>query len=88
MNDRHIEPPHTYEQLLAANTNLRTRVTELEVINMMYLESENGLRRERDAAVRNEEELRRRIQQLEQQLQEANYAHPSKKLRLSDVTNE
>jgi len=84
MNDRHLEPPQSYDHLLAHNTNLRTRVTELEVINMMYLEQENSLKLERDQAVRNEEELRRRVRMLEQQLQEAEYAHPAKKPRLDE----
>lgn len=89
VNDRHMEPPQTYEQLLAANNNLRTRVSELELMQMMYSENESTLRRERDAALRSEEELKRRIQQLEEQLNEAgSNAYPNKKLRLSDVTNE
>lgn len=36
LNDRHLEPPHTYEALLAANASLRTRVNELEVINDLF----------------------------------------------------
>lgn len=34
--DRHLEPPHTYDGLLQANTALKTRVSELEVINDLY----------------------------------------------------
>lgn len=36
LNDRHLEPPQTYEGLLAANTSLKTRVSELEVINDLF----------------------------------------------------
>jgi len=35
-NDRNLEPPQTYEGLLQANTALKTRVSELEVINDLY----------------------------------------------------
>jgi GATA-binding protein, other eukaryote len=36
MVDRHLEAPQTYEALLAANTSLKTRVSELEVINGLF----------------------------------------------------
>ncbi|KAL9640253.1 MAG: hypothetical protein Q9164_000399, partial [Protoblastenia rupestris] len=36
MNDRHLEPPQTYEVLLQTNSALKTRVNELEVINGLY----------------------------------------------------
>ena len=35
-NDRHLEPPQTYEGLVQANSALKTRVNELEVINGLY----------------------------------------------------
>lgn len=35
-NDRHLEPPLTYDGLLQANTTLKTRVSELEVINDLF----------------------------------------------------
>lgn len=34
--DRHLEPPQTYDGLLQANSALKTRVNELEVINGLY----------------------------------------------------
>jgi len=34
--DRHLEAPQSYEGLLQANTALKTRVSELEVINDLY----------------------------------------------------
>ncbi|KAL4795321.1 hypothetical protein BDV19DRAFT_398978 [Aspergillus venezuelensis] len=34
--DRHHEPPQTYEDLLAANTSLKTRVSELDLINGLF----------------------------------------------------
>jgi GATA-binding protein len=35
-NDRHLEPPQSYENLLRDNTVLKTRVSELEVVNDLY----------------------------------------------------
>lgn len=35
-NDRHLEPPQSYDGLLQANSALKTRVNELEVINGLY----------------------------------------------------
>ncbi|KIW14173.1 protein GZF3 [Exophiala spinifera] len=79
----------TYEQLVAVNTNLRTRVSELEVINGFYSDNENNLRRERDSAVRERDDLKRRVEELEKQLQERDdAAHPAKKPRLSQEPQE
>lgn len=75
----------SYEQLLAANTNLRTRVSELEVINMVYSDNEGGLRAERDIAVRERDDLKRRVNELEQQLQgSTDSVHPNKRVRLDN----
>ncbi|RMD44120.1 hypothetical protein DV735_g989, partial [Chaetothyriales sp. CBS 134920] len=83
----HLEGSVSYEQLLAANTTLRTRVSELEVINMVYSDNENSLRSERDKAVRERDELQQRIEQLERQLNDsaaaAEAARPCKKAKFS-----
>ncbi|EXJ78435.1 hypothetical protein A1O1_08835 [Capronia coronata CBS 617.96] len=87
VNDRHTELPMSYEQLVTANANLRTRVSELEVISMVYSDNENNIRKERDRAVRERDELKRKVEQLERKLQdirEAKEEPPSKKQRLSD----
>lgn len=85
LNDRQLEPPMTYDQLLNANTQLRTRVSELEVINMMYTEDADNLRREKDEAVKAQEDLKRRISELESQIPHAEGdEHVSKKARLED----
>jgi GATA-binding protein, other eukaryote len=119
--DRHLEVPQTYESLLAANTSLKTRVSELEVINalfrgrvaeleqsdatarrseMIVRDSEARLRRSLEEAHHREDEFKRRINELEQQLTERsnqtpaqnNYGYGSgesapKKIRLSDVVD-
>ena len=36
LNDRHLELPQSYEALQQSNTSLKTRVSELEVINELY----------------------------------------------------
>lgn len=79
----------SYDQLLTANANLRTRVSELEVISMVYSDNENTIRKERDRAVHERDELKRKVEELERQLQEVRdrehgLEQPSKKQRLSD----
>ena len=70
---------------MAANANLRMRVSELEVINMVYSDNENNLRSDRDIAVRERDDLKRKVEGLEQQLLETQMlAHPSKKQKLDE----
>lgn len=80
----------SYDQLLAANTTLRTRVSELEVINMVYSDNENTLRKERDRAFRERDELKRRVEELEHKLREVDdhQERASKKPRLSQEPQE
>lgn len=85
MHDRSIESgPLTYEELVASNNVLRTRVSELEVINMMYTDNENNLRRERDEALQAKEELKRRIAELEYQASSSEPDRPSKRARIDE----
>jgi GATA-binding protein, other eukaryote len=88
--DRHLEPPQTYDQLLHTNNQLKTRVNELELINMMRKESEVRLQKELSTMHQTEDEMKRRIDQLEQQINENNTrdAHPAKRTRLSETTYE
>lgn len=82
LNNQQLDPPMTYEQLLAQNTVLKTRVSELEVINMMYSDNENSLRRERDDAIKAQDDLKRKVGELERQLQATpDLEHPAKKPR-------
>jgi GATA-binding protein, other eukaryote len=86
LNDRHLEPPQTYEQLFVANTQLKTKVSELEVINIMQRESAT---REVSELTSEVEDLKRQLHELKQTLQERDAGHPPlKKLRLSDNTYE
>lgn len=81
LNGRHLEPPLTYEDLHRENDKLKTRVSELEVINMLT-------KQDLDTARNNEEELKRRVTELEMRLQEREAEPPTKKLRLSDVVQD
>lgn len=114
-NERHAEVPQTYEGVLAANTSLKTRVSELEVINGLFRgrvsqleqaeanarkaemtarESDSRLRQSLDESKRREEDLSRKIGELEQRgmktqddsLSTESHMEPSaKRIRLSDV---
>ncbi|MCJ1370459.1 hypothetical protein MMC20_001672 [Loxospora ochrophaea] len=102
LNDRHLEPPQTYENLLHANTGLKTRVSELEVINDLFrgrvdeLEAnarrtemmQNQLRQALDESQRRENELKRRIEDLERGTAEFKETELSheKRPRLSDAS--
>jgi hypothetical protein len=86
--DRHLEPPQTYEQLLLSNNQLKTRVNELELINMMTRESEGRLQKEIEIVRKSEDDLKRRINELEQQTSNGDIhdsAHPGKRARLSET---
>jgi GATA-binding protein, other eukaryote len=86
LNDRHLEPPQTYEQLFAANTQLKTKVSELEVINIMQRES---AAREVGDLTSEVEDLKRQLRELRQSLQDRDAGQPpSKKARLSDTNKE
>lgn len=79
------EASNSYEQLVAINANLRMRVSELEVINMVYSDNENSLRNERDMARLERDNLKRRFEALEKQVQDtAELAHPNKKQRVEE----
>ncbi len=88
LNDRQIEPPMAYETLVAQNAALKTRVSELEVINMVFSDNENNLRRERDEAIQAQEAFKRRIEELERHMQGDELAHPNKKARRESPAEE
>ncbi|RMJ22213.1 GATA transcription factor [Aspergillus sp. HF37] len=71
--DRNLEAPQTYEGLLAANTSLKTRVSELEVINELFrgrvaeLEQSDATARRSEMIVRDSEaRLRRSLEESQQ----------------------
>ncbi len=106
--DHPLEAFQSQEALLAANTALRTRVSELEVINELFrgrvTELENQLNtRQASSASRDtpihsspmqdstqrEAELKRRLEELEQEVSELKEGGPrAKKMRVSDIVDE
>ena len=101
LNDRHLEPPPTYEVLHQQNTTLKTRVSELEVINDLFrgrvqeLEQqdkrssmvETQLRQALDHSRRTENDLKRRLDDLEREvagLRDMDSRPHAKRARISD----
>lgn len=95
-NGSHLEAPPPYDTLAAQNTALKTRVSELEVINDLFrgrvteLETSEAAARSRekqlelevkDAEAR-EADLKRRLEELEAE------SPRHKKMRLSDLVDE
>jgi GATA-binding protein, other eukaryote len=73
--DRHLEPPQSYDALQQSNTSLKTRVSELEVINGLFkgrvheLERAESMQRQAlEQSQARETDLRRRLEELERQV--------------------
>lgn len=96
VNGSHLEPPPTYDSLVQQNNGLRTRVSELEVINDLFrgrvaeLEnSEQDARRNLEEANQRETDLKRRIQEMESEIAELRGdGHKHKRVRMSDIIDE
>lgn len=70
-NDRHLEPPQTYDGLLQVNNRLRTRVTELELINDLFKTEVSKLDMTQqllEQSKQRETDLKRQLDELEQEL--------------------
>ncbi|KAL8912629.1 MAG: hypothetical protein Q9172_007468 [Xanthocarpia lactea] len=95
-NDRRPESKLPYDQLYQENTALKTRVSELEVINILYkgqvgeqdqkaTESDQQLRQLLEEAQRRENDLQQQVKELEQEISELRGGEPAtKRQRLSD----
>lgn len=111
MNGNHVEHNHAYADPVANSSHLKTRVSELEVINDLFRgrvaqleQSEQAARRtadlardaadryraDLDASLSREQDLKRRVDQLEEELDalRGHSAAPSKRARLSDVARD
>ncbi|UPX10296.1 GATA zinc finger protein 3 [Ascochyta rabiei] len=96
VNGSHLEPPLSYDSLAAQNTALKTRVSEMELINDLFrnrvseLESSEGqaratehaLRAELEATQQREQALKRRIEEIEEE------SPRHKKMKMSDLVDE
>ncbi|PGH18345.1 hypothetical protein AJ80_04523 [Polytolypa hystricis UAMH7299] len=87
-NDRHLEVPQTYEGLLAANNSLKTRVSELELINELFRGKVAELEQSDAAARRSEMIVRDSESRIRRSLDEAQKREDDLKRKLSELENE
>ena len=85
-NDRNLEPPQTYEGLLQANSSLKTRVNELEVINDLYRGTVTQY--EQGGAPQAEIIPRDSVSQLKQHLEQALRREEALKRQVEDLERE
>ena len=90
-NDRHLEPPQTYDGLLQVNNRLRTRVTELELINDLFKTEVSKLDMTQqllEQSKQRESDLKRQLEEMEQELhdlRDGSSAEPrAKRTRVED----
>lgn len=86
--DRHLDVPQTYEQLIATNASLKTRVSELEVINELFRGRVTQLEQDEANARRGEEMRRESEHNLRAQLDESQRRENQLKRRLDDLERE
>lgn len=85
INDRHLEPPQTYEALMSANTSLKTRVSELEVINDLFKGRVAELEQSDANSRRAEMIIRESENRLRQNLDESQRREESLKRHVNDL---
>lgn len=83
-----LDIPQTYEQLIAQNSSLKTRVSELEVINELFRGRVAQLEQDENNARRGEEMRRESEQDLMRRLEESQRRENQLKHRLDDVERE
>lgn len=89
LNGAHgLEVPQTYEQLIAQNSSLKTRVSELEVINELFRGRVAQLEQDEANARRGEEMRRESEKALMGRLEESQRRENQLKHRLDDVERE
>lgn len=96
INGSHLEPPLPYDTLAAQNTALKTRVSEMELINDLFrnrvseLEQSEQSARQTESSLRQElEEVRQREAELKRRLEEIEEESPRhKRMKMSDLVDE
>ncbi|KZF23425.1 putative GATA transcription factor [Xylona heveae TC161] len=86
--ERHLEPPQSYESLLATNTSLKTRVSELEVINDLFRGRVAELEQSEATARRGEMMRRESETHLRHMLDESQVREGDLKRRLDELEAE
>jgi len=85
---RGLEIPQTYEQLIAENSSLKTRVSELEVINELFRGRVTQLEQDENNARRGEDMRRESEHNLGIRLGESQRRENQLKSRLDDLERE
>jgi len=85
---RGLEIPQTYEQLIAENSSLKTRVSELEVINELFRGRVTQLEQDENNARRGEDMRRESEHNLNIRLGESQRRENQLKSRLDDLERE
>lgn len=89
LNGNHgLEVPQTYELIMAQNSSLKTRVSELEVINELFRGRVTQLEQDENNARRGEEMRRESENSLFKQLEESQRRENQLKHRLDTVESE
>lgn len=83
--DRQLESPQTYESLLALNTSLKTRVSELDLINELFRGRVAELEQSDASARRSEMIARDSESRLRRSLDESQHREEELKRRVSDL---
>lgn len=86
--DRSLDTPQTYEDLLAANTSLKTRVSELEVINELFRGRVAELEQSDATARRSEMIVRESEVRLRRSLEDAHRREEELKRRISELESQ
>ncbi|CAM1511474.1 Fc.00g089870.m01.CDS01 [Cosmosporella sp. VM-42] len=82
--DRNLDPPQTHEQLIAHNSSLKTRVSELEVINELFRGRLSQLEQQEAAARRGQEVAGVEQSQLRSQLEQSQENEAQLRAQLDD----
>ncbi|KAJ5550498.1 GATA transcription factor nreB-Penicillium chrysogenum [Penicillium sp. DV-2018c] len=83
--DRQLDSPHTFESLLALNTSLKTRVSELEFVNELFRGRVTELEQSDASARRSEMIVRDSEVRLRRSLEEAQRREEDLKRRISEL---
>ncbi|KAH7375623.1 hypothetical protein B0T11DRAFT_270637 [Plectosphaerella cucumerina] len=83
--DRNLDTPQTHEQLIAANSALKTRVSELEVINELFRGRLGQLEHDEATARRGQEISGQAEAQLRAQLEDSHRRENNMKRRLDEL---
>jgi GATA-binding protein len=83
--DRQLDSPHTFESLLALNTSLKTRVSELEFVNELFRGRVTELEQSDASARRSEMIVRDSEVRLRRSLEDAQRREEDLKRRISEL---